>query len=44
MLRKKLFFLKKIKSLLYSLKKHSKILPLENSGIQILTLYELCKS
>ena len=29
---KKFYYFKKIKSPLYSLKKHSKILPLKNSG------------
>ena len=39
-------FLKKIKGLLHSLKKHLKMLPFENSGNfqAILTFYELYKS
>ena len=37
---------KKITGLLYSLKKHSKILSFKNSGDSqaVLTFYELCKS
>ena len=44
--KKKKFFFEEITGLLYSLKKHSKILPFKNSGDSqaVLTFYELCKS